>query len=232
MKSDQKSAKVALCRQPEAAGHELLFRPDIADSNGSFNGNTAIRHTIYDFLLETGTDNLVADKFAYINIPYDFLVAHIADFLPPEKTALEIDENIEINIEINNELIKKLKDLAEKGFSIALNHFHYSQKWDEILKYIPVVKIDVDNKITTDIEEQYKILRKHNVLLLAAEINIEIEFKIYYQMGFDYFQGYFFMKPHVVKSKTLPDNHIAILQATSRLQNNSISVAEIESQAS
>ena len=47
-------------------------------------------------------------------------------------------------------------------------------------------------------------------------------------MGFDYFQGYFFAKPKVISRNKLPDNHIALLNLISRLQDSEIEIEEIE----
>ena len=68
----------------------------------------------------------------------------------------------------------------------------------------------------------------NNVQLLAEKVETQEEFEHFRQLGFDYFQGYFFAKPKVISSNKLPDNHLALLNLMSRLQDPEIEIEEIE----
>ena len=49
-----------------------------------------------------------------------------------------------------------------------------------------------------------------------------------YDLGFDYFQGYFFCYPEMLKKKSLPSNKLVILNLISKLQNPEIDSTELE----
>jgi EAL and modified HD-GYP domain-containing signal transduction protein len=48
------------------------------------------------------------------------------------------------------------------------------------------------------------------------------------ELGFDYFQGYFFAQPKVIRGQRLPNNRLAILKLLGRLQDPNITPEQLE----
>ncbi len=71
---------------------------------------------------------------------------------------------------------------------------------------------------------QFKLAGKK---LLAEKVESYNEFKICLDLGFDYFQGYYFAKPSVLTGKKLAPSHISVVQLMNLIVNEADNV-EIE----
>ena len=229
-KIDAKKSTVFVGRQPifnasmQVYGYELLFRSSQVNEAGLLDGNTASAQVINNALLEIGLDDLVGNSLAFINFPHDLLTNGIADVLPPERVVIEILEDVKVD----NELIKGVSALVERGFKIALDDFVYGPEWDPLLELASIVKLDVMGRSIDEIRETVWIIQRHNLQLLAEKVESREEYRALQKLGFEYFQGYFFAKPELINRNKLPDNHIALLQLLSRLQDPNIEIKEVE----
>lgn len=223
-------SKIFIGRQPifdrtqGVVAYELLFRPGDTESAGQLDGNIATAQVIQNSLLEIGLDNLVDNKIAHINFPYDFLINQLGEVLPAERMVLEILEDVQPD----KESLAGVTQLSEAGFKIALDDFKYSPEWEPFIELASVIKLDVFGKDPASVQKEYDFLQKYGVSLLAEKVETSEQYYSCREMGFDYFQGYFFAKPNVVQQSKLPDNQLALLELISKLQNPDISVAEAE----
>jgi EAL and modified HD-GYP domain-containing signal transduction protein len=64
--------------------------------------------------------------------------------------------------------------------------------------------------------------------LLAEKVETQEEFKFCKELGFDYFQGYFFCKPEIIRGQRTPANRLTILQLLARLQDPEVDMRELE----
>src|SRR5690606_12611935 len=62
------------------------------------------------------------------------------------------------------------------------------------------------------VEENVRALQKHNKKLLAEKIESYEEFQTAIDLGFHYFQGYFFAKPQIIKRKRLATSKLNLLR--------------------
>lgn len=213
-----------LNRDQTIYAYELLFRS--GESNEAFvrDDNYATAQVIYNTLIEIGLDDIVGEKHAFINFPYDLLVNDIAKLLPPDKVVIEILEDVHID----DRLTGNVKELAGRGYKLALDDFIFKPEWEPILPFVSIIKFDVFNQTREEMQEHLKKLDKYDVELLAEKVESYEEFETLNELGFNFFQGYFFSRPRVIKKKKLPDNHIALLQLLSRLQDKDIEIYEVE----
>jgi EAL and modified HD-GYP domain-containing signal transduction protein len=66
------------------------------------------------------------------------------------------------------------------------------------------------------------------VKLLAEEVETHEDYQFCKNLGFDYFEGYFFTKPQYSKEQGLPFNRASTLYLLSKLQNPDINFNELE----
>lgn len=66
------------------------------------------------------------------------------------------------------------------------------------------------------------------VKLLAEKVETYQEFKSAKEMGFDYFQGYFFAKPEVLSSKGISVNHVTKLKLINEIGNRKLNINNIQ----
>ncbi len=205
-------------------GYELLFRSSDVNMAGQLDGNKATAQVVYNTLIEIGLDDLVGPNLAFINFPRELLMNGLADLLPPDRVVLEILEDVEVD----DELIKSISQLADRGFTIALDDFIFKPKWEPLIELAGIIKLDVFEQSIEAVQEHFDRLKKYDVKLLAEKVETRDEYDALKTIGFDYFQGYFFCKPYIVKKEKPPDNHIAILELLSRLQDPEVDIGEVE----
>ena len=204
--------------------YELLFRSGNVSEAGQLDGNKATTQVIYNTLMEIGLDELVGNNLAFINFPYDLLTNDIAELLPPERVVIEVLEDVNVD----KGLIDGISNLTRKGFKIALDDFVFDERWIPVIEQASIIKIDVLALSFEEIKKHVELLKNYDVKLLAEKVETLDEYISFREIGFDYFQGYFFSKPSVISKDVMPDNHIALLQLLARLQDPDIDIAEIE----
>lgn len=211
-------------RDQSIYGYELLFRSDALTNAARMDGNNATAQVIHNTLLEIGIDDLVGGHYAFINMPRDILLSGMTSLLPPGRIVIEVLENEAVD----EALVKAVAEHAARGFAVALDDFVYSPQWEALLRHATIIKFDVRNSAAEEIVRQLDLMRGHNYKLLAEKVETEAEFQRYRNLGFDYFQGYFFSKPAIVSQDRLPDNHVALLQLLAVLQDPDVAIKEVE----
>ena len=224
-------ATIFLARQPiydrqlSVFAYELLYRKKITDQADVTDGDIATSDVIISALMDIGLENIVGNRLAFINMTRGFLMGDLPLPQMQEQIVLEVLEN-EIPDE---ELQTGLEDLARNGYRIALNDFIYTPKFDRLLEISQYVKLDVSILGDADLNKHVEILRKHNIKLLAERVESQEKFEQCKNLGFDYFQGFFFCKPQVVIGKRVEGNRMIVLKLISELQNPEVSMDELES---
>ena len=105
-------------RRLDVVGYELLYR-DSEENRARFNDVTqASAQTMLNAFLEMGLDNLVGKVPAYVNMAADFLLGNYPIPLPPERTVIEVLENIRRarpRIVIDTAVSAAIATAAERG---------------------------------------------------------------------------------------------------------------------
>lgn len=71
-------------------------------------------------------------------------------------------------------------------------------------------------------------LRGYNVRLLAEKVETHDDLAFCRELGFDYYQGYFFCKPDLVRERRIPGNRLAVLLLLAKLQDPETDFSELE----
>ena len=191
-------------RRQHVVAYELLFRNSTDNFFPDIEESVATAKLITENQLNFGTRHITSGKKALINIGPDSLKMDLCAFLPNQDVILELLETVEPSEE-NYQLCRKL---FHKNFILALDDFVYEPKWDRFLKLVKLVKFDIQITPLQDISALVKKLRQYKkIKILAEKIETIEDFKIAHEMGFDYFQGYFFAKPTVIEQKDIDINY-------------------------
>ena len=191
-------------RRQKVVAYELLFRdspknffPDIAEGQ-------ATARFIMENHLNLGTRHITSGKKALINIGPESLELDLCAFLPCQDVVIELLESIEPT-DTNYELCR---ELFHSNFNLALDDFVYKPQWDRFLKLVKLIKFDITITPLNDIHPIIKKLKDHKqIKLLAEKIETQEEYEVAAGMGFDYFQGYFFAKPTMMKHNDIDYNY-------------------------
>src|SRR3954463_3122966 len=224
--------QVFLARQPifdphrRLAGYELLFRAGDDATKAAFTSNEdATSRVVLNALTEMTLDNVVGQQLAWINVTRKFLLDGLADALPPKRVTLELLEDEQID----GELLEALARLRERGFTIALDDFTYNEATSPaLLDLADIVKVDVMAHGMNGAEDQLRLVRSHDVKVVAEKVETNEEFEACRALGFHLFQGYFFCKPEMLRARAIGANKLSLLQLLAALQDPNIAIAKLE----
>jgi EAL and modified HD-GYP domain-containing signal transduction protein len=203
--------------------YELLFRSGTENFMPDVDGDAASMKIILNNLLDIHINKIIGDKKAFINFTEKLLLEDIPSLLPNDKIVIEILEDVPIT----DELITICKKLKQKGYTIALDDFEYSNTFIPIFQYIDIIKFDL---MITPIEEIKKVLHlipKH-ITLLAEKIETKEEMMIAREIGFQLFQGFFLYRPEVLKQKAIPANKFTTMQIVSEINKEEFNLEKVE----
>lgn len=196
-----------LNRNKETIGYELLYRHLQTDTQAMFkDGNTATSRVFVNALFEMGLDAIVGSKLAFVNFTRDFLVQeHLSQLLleiRPEnfdsrKVVLEVLEDVTLDAE----LFRALQKFKEKNFLIALDDVTSFDKIAPIVDQglVDIVKIDLMAVNRNELPNLINSIKQCGILPVAEKVETLEDFSTCVRLGFDFFQGYFFYEPEIIK---------------------------------
>lgn len=214
-------------RDLEVWGYELLFRSGLENAASFPDASSATSRVILNALLEFGLSEVVGGAQALINLPQEFLVQDIAALLPKDRVVLEVLEDAELD----QDAIDGVERLSAEGFTIALDDFAFEERWNEIVPYAGILKVEVPALSEREIRSRRDILAEfqaRDVRLLAEKVETRAEFELYRELGFDLFQGFFFGRPNILNKAGIPSSRMQTLRLLSELNRDDSEVEDIE----
>lgn len=212
-----------LDRNQQVYGYELLYRSDDEGPGAGFDGNYITAHTVLNSFLEFGMQRLVGPHRVFINLTRTFFT----DLQPPpidkQRLVLEFLEDIELE----KNVIEGVRSLHERGFVVALDDFRFEPRWDAVLPYCQIVKVEVTGLDLDAFAPQISALKSRGLLLLAEKVETREVFDQAMRLGFDLFQGYFFAKPQILSTTRLQTNQILLLKMIARINDSECSIEEL-----
>ncbi len=211
---------IYIARQPifdralSVYGYELLCRPAGRAPAASHNGDAATSEVILNTFTVFGLDELVGGRLAFINLTRAFLVDRHPVPFPPERVVLEVLEDTEPDAE----LLDALDRLRRAGYRIALDDFVYQPRLEPLVRAAHLVKVEVPRIPPAELAAQARLLRRLGVDLLAEKVETQGVFEQCRDAGFQYFQGFFFERPSLVRGSTLATPRLQALNVLARLQ--------------
>ena len=210
----------------KVVAYELLFRSGkVSNEANVVDGDSATTNVIINAITEIGMDQLVGPHKAFINLTHNHIL-QMADLPLPElknRLVLEILEDIKAE----KTIVEAVKKLADDGFTIALDDFIYNESLQPLVDISDIIKIDLMALKEGELEDYVSNLTDGKRKLLAEKIETQEEFEQCKELGFDYYQGYFFSKPQIIKGHSLPANKLAIMKLLAKLQDSESSTEEL-----
>ena len=198
-------------RQLKVQGYELLARSCLDGTCAHAHDLMASLQVITNSFFSMGAENVLGGKRAFINFPQELLQDERALVLPPKTTVIEILETVEPEPAV----IEACRALRNKGYKLALDDFSPDSGWSQFAELASIIKIDFRS---TSREEQRQMVKRYapqGIRMLAEKVETQAEFREACQMGYEYFQGYFFARPVVLSRQEIPVcklNHLRILE--------------------
>ncbi len=212
-------------RHNRVFAYELLWRAGNQSSARFADGDQATTDVLLNALMDIGLDRLVGNHPAFINLTRGFVLGEHPLPDMQGRVVLEILEDIEMD----DALLVAICKLASQGYTIALDDFIYTPSLQPLVELADIIKIDLLSLSDDTLEAHVRELRRFPVKLLAEKVEDRESWQHCLDLGFDYFQGYFFARPNVVQSRRMPGNRLAIIQLVGQLTNPEVSDSELES---
>ncbi len=224
-------SEISVARQPifdrqlRVFAYELLFRPTADEGNEAQieDGDSATSSVIINTFVNIGLERIVGDYLAFINLTRLFLSNPDLIMLPADQLVLEILEDVEPG----ETLIEGLRRIRERGYRLALDDFVYHERFEPLIELADIVKIDVLDMEPKAVEQLVLRLRRPGIKLLAEKVETFEQYEYLKSLGFDYYQGYFFARPTLVRGRSLSANQVAVLELVAKVNNPQVEIDEL-----
>lgn len=210
--------------QNKVYGYELLYRhEDQGPQESCTESNLATARTVLNTFLEFGMKRLVGSHRVFINLTRAFFTNIQPLPLDKKRLVLEVLEDIEPDPEV----VRGIQALHASGYVIALDDYDFSAKWNALLPYCSIIKIDllaIDLQVHAD---KIAAIKKKGLILLAEKVENHAQYRLASRMGFDLFQGYFFAKPQILTTTRLQSNQILLMKLIARINDPDCDIDEL-----
>ncbi|NVK25700.1 MAG: HDOD domain-containing protein [Gammaproteobacteria bacterium] len=180
--------------------YEVLFRDGVDNVFPEVDEEQATTRIIEGSQFHLGIEHLTGNKPAFINFTLDTILKNYPAMLSPDSIVVEILETVTPG----KKLLHSVKQLKEKGYTIALDDYENKPVWRHFFPFIDLIKFDLRAMPFEEIAQIIDELKAFpHIKLLAEKVETLEEFEQCKSLGFSYFQGYFFSKPEMVKTKSL-----------------------------
>ncbi|MBI1891737.1 MAG: EAL domain-containing protein [Burkholderiales bacterium] len=217
--SSQHAREFFLARQPilnrdqNLVAYELLFR-GAARGPANVTDDMSATASVMAHVSELGMENVVGTSLGFLNVDASVLMSDFISFLPPDRVVLEILETVKVTPAI----IRRIEELSKAGYAFALDDvIAKSEDLDQLLPLAQIIKIDIMQTPRDSLSLLSRQLKTGNKKLLAEKVETMDEFSVCMDLGFDYFQGYYFAKPVILSGKKLSPSQLAIMQLINQI---------------
>ena len=209
-------------RELEVFAYELLYRD--AGGRCSFtDGDMASSLTVLNAFMEIGLDRITGPYKAFINLTRPFFVD-----MPPipfsrDRVVLEILEDVNVD----EELLLGISSMAGHGFELAMDDYNFQPHLQPILPLVSYIKVEIQPGGMEELTRRMPELRATGARLLAEKVETAEQFEQLKALGFDYFQGYFFARPSIVRTDRVEENSAMVVRLLARLNDPDVPMQDV-----
>lgn len=206
-------------------GYELLFRSNAGRNEfDGTEGGLATRQVLANSLLVIGLQNLVGTSKAFVNFGRGPLLQGWHVSLPCEKTVIELLESVEPDAEV----LEACRNLREQGYKIALDDFVFRPGCEPLLDIADIVKIEIQSVPRPEQKLLVHSAKARGLQVLAEKVETHEEFEWAREAGYDYFQGYFFARPVMMRGRQIPTAKLHCLRLLQEAQRPELNFKRLE----
>lgn len=218
-----------VARQPIVNSEKTLFAYELLYREGANNAFPQVSNA------HQATLRLLAEQ--YLSFQQKNLERYLGFVNFDEKSLLEkvpmdfCKDDIVIEIletcEPTQALYDALNALKQQGYTLALDDFQPASAWERFYPLVDYIKLDIQALSLSDCASLIRDFKYVNVLFIAEKVETYDEFQQAKQIGFSLFQGYFFQKPEMIKSKKLSASAMDIFKLSSLVATRELNYLKI-----
>ena len=210
-----------LDRKQALFGYELLFRSTAA---GPANVDTAIAATasVIAHAAQLGLERVIGDALGFIHVDAEVIMSDIFVFMPREKVVLEIMDSLPVTPPV----LARITELMHHGFRFALGDVvRDSPDLQKLLPFIDFIKLDLRDIAAADVARLAALFKQGKKKLLAEKVETRDDYTACLGLGFDYFQGFYFATPAIIRGRKLSPSQLAVIELMALVTSDADNVA-------
>jgi len=206
-----------LGRDQRLVAFELLFRAAGEHDDARLIDDAAATAAVIFHASQLGMEQVVGEQLAFVNVDEVVLMSDFVRFLPPHKVILEILETVKPT----EQLLARVVELKELGFQFSLDDVvEHSAEVEKLVELVDVVKVDLQGVGRDGLTRLALSLRGVRKKLLAEKVETLEEFELCLELGFEYFQGYYFARPAILSGRKIAPSEMTILHLLELIHSN------------
>jgi c-di-GMP-related signal transduction protein len=202
-------------RQPifDARGHvvayELLFRGSMDAVAAGRQDTFATSTVMINAFTEFGINEVAGDRLCFINLTREFLTGQLTLPFGPDQVVLEVLETVDID----DEVIRGITDLAARGYRIALDDFVWGSGHEKLFSLASYVKLDLLDGDLSRLDEIVAACRHFpNIKIVAERLETEEQLALADKYSLELRQGYMLSRPQVLTVASLSPSRLRRLE--------------------
>ena len=197
-----------LDRNQALFGYELLFR-NAPVGGAHIDTDLSATAAVIAHAGQLGLEKVIGDAQGFINVDAAVIMSDIFVFLPREKVVLEVLETVEASAPV----LERMAELAGHGFRFALDDVTaITPNVESLLPMIDFIKLNMREMPLSSLVQLAPRFKRDNKKLMAEKVETRDEYDTCRELGFDYFQGYYFAKPVVISGRKLTPSQLAVME--------------------
>jgi len=196
-----------LDRNQALFAYELLFR-NTPNNSAEIETDMAATSAVLAHAAQLGLPRAVGDAVAFLNVDTEVLMSDIFAFLPRERTVIELVGSVEAT----EPVLWRLAELSGHGFKFAAEASVHGNRLGRLLPLLDYVKINLRAMPLVTMLALVPRLRGTGKRLIAEKVESQAEYKTCMDLGFDYFQGFYFARPSVIAGRKLSPSQLAVVE--------------------
>lgn len=204
-------------REQNLVAHELLFCETGTQAGLPTAGEEqpAAASVIAD-VCQHGMERIIGDLFAILYIDADALMSDIFQFLPAQNVILEIAEIPDVS----DSILERMSLLRQAGFRFALVVNDDTEAQEKMLPLVEGVRIDITGKSRDELSRFCTTFHGQQKQLLVERVETREQFQTCFELGFDFFQGYYFTEPQTQGESIVLPSQAVITELVTLLESD------------
>jgi EAL and modified HD-GYP domain-containing signal transduction protein len=192
-------------RKQQVFGYELLARADaMSETAPQTHTLGSDAQFLFNALSDFGGEQLFGQRLAFVNCVPEVLGGEHLEIVFPERLTLELPRVAgDVAGQIAG-IATQMADLRARGFHLAAGPYAAGSAYSAWLPHLQFIKLDVQTANPAMARYLAHLAGKQPGLRLVAEkIETAEQWQTYAELGFDYFQGFFFARPQTVTARVV-----------------------------
>jgi len=208
-----------LDRDARVAFYEVLYTPqEQHDRENSF----IFESSLFKALERIGRQSVLGKRRAFIKIDEKLLLSDKIYMLSHEFFIF----SIAADVELREDVVKRICDLNERGFILAIDDFAPNgasmSKYSKIIDEVSFVKIDFNRTVLVNEESKEMVARvkERGVSVVATNVSDKLRYGFAKSLGCLFFQGYYYSQANMFEEDQCKPPRLNILKLYSLLAND------------